>query len=199
MLDQVTIPSEQAPVFLNRRLRRIAGSKKAARSIPQLRDFDLTQAAFTRLCANLQRFGSSLTDAHRAALMRIVGRFSMLANGTVQGRYAYDLPCGAGKTQAVVACCAELVRLGKPFTIAVCASKVEALCDLYRDLISNGVPAADIGLLHSYRHDPEVVAEAARTGQPLRDIRSYICAFNLSRHRHLVPAPTRSTCAQLRV
>ena len=56
----------------------------------------------------MEGFGNVLSEAHREALICIVGRFTMLAAGTTKGRWAYPLVCGGGKTQAVVAWCAEL-------------------------------------------------------------------------------------------
>jgi len=144
-------------------MRRFASSRKAVTKTPYLQDQDLTFAAYERLVTNLTQYGNELTEEHKAALMRVVGRFTLLANGASQGRYAYPLPCGAGKTQAVVAWGAALHELGKPYTMQVCASKVEALCDLKRDLMANGVPEAAIGLRHKYDYDP-IRADDARKG-----------------------------------
>jgi hypothetical protein len=135
---------------MNRRIRRMMKSPKAVRAVPLLRDRGLTDRAFARLVSNLEGFGNRLTEKHREALYCVVGRFTMLANGAVSGRFAYDLPCGGGKTQAIVAWCAACHELGLPYSVAVCASKVEALCDLKRDLMANGVPEEKIGLIHSY-------------------------------------------------
>ena len=109
----------------------------------------LTVAAFERLEGNLTRFGNRLSEKHREALMRIVGSFTMLATGTWEGRYAFDLPCGGGKTQAVVAWCAELWNRKLPYSVLVCQTQVAHLCDLKRQLIDNGVPEDEIGLVHT--------------------------------------------------
>jgi hypothetical protein len=124
----------------------------------------LTISAFDRLTRNLTAFGNVLSEDHREALMEIVGSYSLLASGHRVGRYAFDLDTGMGKTQSVVAWLAEVHAQGLPYSVAVCASKVEALCDLKRDLIRQGVPAEKIGLWHSYGFDP-TKADDARLGR----------------------------------
>lgn len=110
--------------------------------------------AFEIVTRNLSAFGNTLGDAHRAALMELVGAFTSLAFGLTRGRFAYPLPTGMGKTQSIIAWCSALVDLNyKDISVAVAASKVEALCQLKRDLITNGVPADSIGLIHSFKHD----------------------------------------------
>ena len=79
----------------------------------------------------------------------------MLASGQAKGRYAYDLPCGGGKTQAVVAWCAELWHQRQPFSVMVCQTQVAHLCDLKRQLIANGVPEDEIGLVHTLTPNPD--------------------------------------------
>ena len=146
---------------MNRHQRRAL--KKARASNPIWNHYEcLTKPAYQRLKRNLEGFDNQLSEAHERALMCIVGRFTMLASGTSQGRYAYDLPCGGGKTQAVVAWCAELYHRKQPWSVAVCASRVEPLCDLKRHLIKNGVAAEAIGLIHSYKHDLNALGEDGR-------------------------------------
>lgn len=124
----------------------------------------LTVSAFDRLTRNLTAFGNVLSEDHCEALMEIVGSYSLLASGHRVGRYAFDLDTGMGKTQSVVAWLAEVHALGLPYSVAVCASKVEALCDLKRGLIRQGVPEEKIGLWHSYDYDPSK-ADDARNGR----------------------------------
>src|SRR5207247_191955 len=57
---------------------------------------------------------------------------------------------------------------GLPFSIGVASEKVEALCQLHRDLIAEGVPEEKIGLIHSYGFDAEN-AERIRRGEQVRD------------------------------
>src|SRR5262249_42863668 len=120
---------------------------------------ELSVAAYELLKSNLEDFGNVLSDDHCAALMRMVGMFSMLAARKKIGRYAYDLDTGGGKTQAIVAWCATVHAMNKPFSVAVAASKVEALCELKRSLIANGVPENKIGLWHGYEYDPAMVED----------------------------------------
>jgi hypothetical protein len=120
----------------------------------------LSIAAFERLVSNLEAYGNTLNDDHRESLMNIVGAYSLLASGHNIGRYAFDLDTGMGKTQSVVAWLAEVHAQGLPYSVAVCASKVEALCDLKRDLVRQGVPEEKIGLWHSYKFDLAMAEEA---------------------------------------
>ncbi len=136
---------------------------------------------------NLEGYGNILNEAHRKALMCIVGRFTMLASGTHQGRHAYDLGCGCGKTQAVVAWCAELWHQRQPYSVLVCQTQVEHLCELKRQLIANGVPGDEVGLVHSYgdkaslppttgNGDKRIVLathQNVRTGQNIDEVNIY--------------------------
>lgn len=105
------------------------------------------------LIPRLQAFGSTLSQPHQVALSQIVSAYSCLASGTITGRFAADLPVGCGKSQSAVAWCAAVHRLGLPFSVAIAASRVESLCDLYRDLEALGIPSSKIGLIHSYGFD----------------------------------------------
>lgn len=72
--------------------------------------------------------------------------------GERTGRYAYALPCGAGKTQAVVALLAAMVSLrvfssGK--TVLVVAQQVNALCEIKQKLLDADVPEQSVGIVHS--------------------------------------------------
>lgn len=122
--------------------------------------YDLTMRAYEIVTKNLESFGNTLGEEHQAALMELVGAFTFLAFGIKKGRYAYPLPTGMGKTQSIVAWCAALHTLGyKDISVAVAAGKVEALAQLKRDLVLNGVPPESIGLLHSYQYDPKLTGD----------------------------------------
>src|SRR5216683_4506822 len=69
-----------------------------------------------------QDFHNGLSDDHSEALMRVVGRLSLMAFGRQTGRWAMDLPCGAGKTQGVVAWLTAVHRLGVDKSCIVAAS-----------------------------------------------------------------------------
>lgn len=128
---------------------------------------DLTLKAFRILCSNLERFGNKLGAKHKEALMELVGGFTLMAFGRKKGRYAYPLDTGLGKTQAIVAWASALHELGyEGVSLAVSASQVEALCQLKRDLIDNGVPEEKIGLLHSYKYDTRMIGESGYASEP---------------------------------
>jgi hypothetical protein len=117
---------------------------------------------------NLTMWGNELTQRHADALKDVLDCMSALAAGFTAGRYAFGLPCGAGKTQAVVAWCAALHKAVYPYSVMIAASQVEGLCDLRRELLANGVPADKIGLWHSYKFDPSKAA-LAKAGDPAAD------------------------------
>ena len=147
----------------------------------------LTLPAYERLARNMEAFGNTLSAAHQEALMCIVGRLTMLAAGKEVGRWAYPLPCGGGKTQAVVAWCAELYHQRQPWSVLVCQTQVEHLCELKRQLIKNGVPAGEVGLVHSYGDKASLppttgnsgkqillaTHQNVRTGQNIAEVNSY--------------------------
>ncbi len=127
---------------------------------------DNTVRAFERLETLLVHYRNRLSDDHRTALMALVGSMSEMAQGKLQGRYAFGIPTGMGKTTAIVAwiaCLHESGALGQPTSVAVSAMKVEALCSLKQALIAQGVPEGQIALVHSkgYRED---CAPAVRDG-----------------------------------
>ena len=78
-------------------------------------------------------------------------------------RKASPLPCGAGKTTAVRGLIKATHELNRRYRIIVCAEKVEALCELKRDLTGeDGVPREKISLIHSYAHDPDFDLESPK-------------------------------------
>lgn len=118
---------------------------------------DLTSHAFINLIRNLTQYGNRLSKAHYSALWKLLNTYTDMATGKKMGRYAFPLGTGMGKTQSIVSWLMALHDL-KPapvISVAVCASKVEALCEIKRNLIREGVPDEEIGLLHTYRHDPD--------------------------------------------
>lgn len=110
----------------------------------------LTDTSFNILEADLIRYGSTLSENHRCALYELVGTLTKFAQGTITGRLAMALPTGMGKTSAIIAWVSSLHKLRfDHVSVAVSASKVEALCSIKRDLIAHGVPEEQIGLKHS--------------------------------------------------
>lgn len=128
----------------------------------------LTNLAYDKLLEKLHDYGNQPGQQQRIALLKMQTAFTRMAQGEFTGRHAFALPTGAGKTQSVVAFIASLAQLGiDNVSIAVCASKVEALCDLKRDLLLQGVPEEKIGLLHSYKFDAEKAKEYLESGKDL--------------------------------
>jgi len=113
------------------------------------RDVDLTYDAANVLMTMLNdEYGNRLADKHKKAVLRILASFTQLANHVMDGRYGFGLPAGGGKSSAIVAWCLALHRLNKPYTVAICASKVEELADLKRKMLKHGIPEEWVGLRH---------------------------------------------------
>jgi hypothetical protein len=108
----------------------------------------ITADAAKGLTTSLQRFGNSLSTKHQTALYVLCDSFSRMATGRLYGRWAFGLPTGTGKTRAIIEWATAVHRHNAPFSFAVSASKIEALCTLKQDLIENGVPEKKIGLLY---------------------------------------------------
>ena len=126
---------------------------------PLLSHQRLSMPALDKLVATLKGYGNKLTDHHIMALAALMGAMTNMVTGELKGRWAYGLPTGMGKTSAIVAWCAQLTKLGlDDVSVAVSASKVEALCDLKRAMEDAGVPADRIGLVHAKRFDPDKAA-----------------------------------------
>lgn len=114
----------------------------------------LSDTAVTTLIALLMKHGNRPNKEHVQALTALVCTMTEVANGKRHGRWAFGLPTGMGKTSAIVAWCAALAKLGMDHvSVAVSASKVEALCQLKRDLVTQGVSPDRIGLIHSKKFD----------------------------------------------
>lgn len=120
----------------------------------------LISKSFERLQTNLEGYGNTLNEKQGEALRTILELYSDVSRGAITGRFACPLPTGMGKTQSIVAFLATLVEMGcEQIGVAVCASKVEALCDLKRDLVHEGVPDEKIGLVHSYQFDQKIAED----------------------------------------
>jgi hypothetical protein len=111
----------------------------------------LTTKTYKILEYNLvKRYGNVLSNEHSECLMRAVGECAALALGRQSGRYAYGLDTGFGKTELVVALLSAIHILGyNHLSIMVCQFKIEALCELKRKLVAEGVPEYKIGLVYA--------------------------------------------------
>jgi hypothetical protein len=104
--------------------------------------FELTAKAQARIVSSLQKFGNVLSIPHKKALYSLVESFMKMGAGTLTGRWAFPIPTGCGKTTAVVECCAALHHAGNTaLSAVVCASRIEALCTMKRDMLAAGIPA----------------------------------------------------------
>ena len=125
----------------------------------------VTMPASARLIALLEspEYGNRLSEDHKTALMAILGTMTEMAQGVLRGRWAFGLPTGMGKTKSIEAWIATVNAAGLDHvSVAVAASKVEALCDMKRSLLALGVPENKIGLIHSKRYDPKKVEAVGR-------------------------------------
>jgi hypothetical protein len=99
----------------------------------------------------LQDYDNVLSDGHGEALIALVGLMTKMAQGELQGRWAFGLPTGMGKSLSIVSWVATLaVADAAHISVAVSCSKVEALCQMKRHMMEQGVSEDQIGLIHSH-------------------------------------------------
>ena len=124
-----------------------------------------SQLAYLHLMEKLKGYGNKPGNDQLETLAGVLKAYTDIVQGKLKGRYALPLPTGFGKTQSIIAWVSQLYRAGiTDKSVAICASKVEELCDMKRELIAEGVPDEHIGLFHSYRFDSEK-AEAFLAGE----------------------------------
>lgn len=113
----------------------------------------VSERAYALAVARIRTYaGNTLSPAHQLAIRRMVVGFSYLAAKVCTGRVAYSIDIGGGKSVAIAAWVASLYehRDSVPWTCAVAASQVEALCTMRRSLLLNyGIPYESSGLWHS--------------------------------------------------
>lgn len=108
--------------------------------------------AYEILVTDLARTGNVLSGLHKQSLQALVNEMTGYATGHISGRRTFSLGTGCGKTSAIIAWITALHRLGfYSVAVSVSATKVEALCDLKRQLMAHDVPEALIGIKHSHR------------------------------------------------
>jgi len=110
---------------------------------------ELTETAQKNLVESLESFGNVLSIPHRKTLYTLVEAFMQMAEGKLQGRIAWGLGTGIGKTQAVIECNAAIHHAGATFSTVTCASRIEALCTMKRAMMKKGVPEEKIGLMYA--------------------------------------------------
>lgn len=115
----------------------------------------INELAKEKLLSFLKKFGNELGPKQIEALSRLVETYTDISSGRIMGRYAFPLPTGTGKTRSIIAWLSALNELKLAhISVAVCASKVEALCELKRALNKEGgIPLKKVGLIHSYEYN----------------------------------------------
>jgi len=155
-------------------------------------DLDVLDAAYAHTIQILEKHGNIVSGPQATELHKVVGTFVFtIALPEQKRRSAFPLPCGAGKTTAVRGFIKAINELGRNYKIVVCAEKIEALCELKRDLIDeDGVPRNKISLLHSYEHDSDFNIESPKGGtasepsdsDELDDLRQFVLLSHSKLH-----------------
>ena len=111
----------------------------------------LAQRAHANWLSSLRNNGNRPGAAHQDAGWQLLRAMVDQLYGVRVGRLAYAVPCGGGKTQAVVALLAAMftLRVFSCKTVLVVAQQVNALCDIKHSLIAAGVPDQAVGIVHS--------------------------------------------------
>lgn len=115
----------------------------------QARAPELTKLAHETVLNSLKKYGNEISPDHAFALRQLVSGFTDQGLHINKGRFAYALPCGAGKTLSVVAWIAAQHQLKLGLSISVSAQQIDALCSIKFDLIEAGVPENLIGIRHN--------------------------------------------------
>ncbi|SFP46706.1 hypothetical protein SAMN05216567_106283 [Variovorax sp. OK605] len=128
---------------------------------------ELVQLAHARWLSSLRKNGNQPSPEHQHAGWQLLRAMVDQLYGVSPGRYAYAVPCGGGKTQAVVALLLAMFELqvlgGK--TVLVVAQQVSALCSIKRQLLDSAIPEHVVGIIHSLSD-----AEYPNTGSDKRPI-----------------------------
>ncbi len=156
-------------------------------------DWEVQECAYEYTIETLEQFGNIVSSEQTTELHKTLGCFVYtIAKPESKRRQAFPLPCGAGKTTAVRGIIRAIHELGRGYKIVVCAEKVEALCELLRDLRDlDGVPRGKISLLHSYEHDPAFDFESPKdrtASEPadsddLSDLRQFVLLSHSKLHQ----------------
>jgi hypothetical protein len=157
---EVPAESNEAPPMLPFRIRPVT------REVPPVDQ--LTNMALADLCADLQRYGNELNDAHTAALRDILHTYSRFAYAdglNPKVRYAFPLATAMGKTRSIISWAVAVHQLNLPFTLLVCQEQIRDLNELRNDLIARGIPETSVGLFH---RDPKQapISEGAPSDYP---------------------------------
>jgi hypothetical protein len=130
------------------------------------------------LMKKLVEYGNDPNYKQEISLSDLCFAYELIMAGHLNGWYTFPMPVGGGKTLSIVALCKALSDLPglykkskadssyEDVSILVCASKVETLCQLKRDLVEAGVPKEWIGLYHSYDYHPQKKGQPNHASEP---------------------------------
>ena len=106
--------------------------------------------------------GQVWSERHAQAIRELHQSYALTALGLTQGRMAWPLAVGTGKTESVVAFVVaqyeRSLRGLPPLTLLVCMERVSQLSDLYRAIRDAGVPESFVALYHR-KSEAEVETE----------------------------------------
>ena len=131
--------------------------------------------AYEILLKILTDHGNTPSQAQQQVLLYLLLLYFKLGTGglsELDSRVVAALPTGYGKTSSIVAMVLALHEFGiEDISLAVSASKVEALSELKRELLALAGPEIEskIGFMHSYRYDPEIAQRYLDGDAPLPD------------------------------
>lgn len=115
---------------------------------------------------HLRRHGTDAGTRQRESLHALMRTYAAITFGKLEGRIAVPLPTGWGKSTSAAAWVITLHRSGRSESVAIAASKVEALCELLRNIRDLAEHAGclagldeKLGLLHRHRFNHEKAAE----------------------------------------
>jgi hypothetical protein len=110
----------------------------------------INKDALSLLLDMLQEYENQITPKHEAVLSALIRGFTDIYFNRLTGDYVAPLFTGGGKTTAIIAWLAALNKhRGKDhIPVIVSAAKVEAICQLKKDLVARGIVAEDIYLKH---------------------------------------------------
>lgn len=99
---------------------------------------------------------NQLDQKHRESIKMIIeGLISQLEGDKC--KLAFPLFCGGGKTTCIRGFLFALDGLNLNYSVVVSATQIEALCELKRSLIEDGIPEEKIGLVHSKQFHPDKI------------------------------------------
>lgn len=112
----------------------------------------LAKTAHRHTMQTLRHFGNEPSKAHEEALRVVHNTFTGLISGNLKGRIALPLPPGYGKTTSIIAYLSMAYRLGAfpRKRVAILSTRVEQVCDGYRQAMKAGIPENLLALVHSY-------------------------------------------------